>query len=156
MTAKPLSQLTAVSPLDGRYASKCDALSAYFSEYGLMKYRVLVEIRWLQALAAHEQISELAPLSAAASSFLDDVAANFSLEDATRVKEIEATTNHDVKAIEYLLKEKLATYPELTEHLEFVHFACTSEDINNTAHALMLTAGRDRVLLPALDAVIEL
>lgn len=153
MTAMPLSQLTAVSPLDGRYASKCDALSAYFSEYGLMKYRVLVEIRWLQALAAHEQISELAPLSAAASSFLDDVAANFSLEDATRVKEIEATTNHDVKAIEYLLKEKLATYPELTEHLEFVHFACTSEDINNLAYALMLKAGRDEVVLPEMRLV---
>ncbi len=153
MTAQPFNQLTAISPLDGRYASKCDSLAPFFSEYGLMKYRVLVEIRWLQALAANEQITELAALSAEASQFLDEVAAGFSLEDAARVKEIEATTNHDVKAIEYFIKEKLTSNPELTHHLEFVHFACTSEDINNLAYALMLKAGRDEVLLPEMKLV---
>lgn len=150
MTSQVSNQLTAVSPLDGRYAKKCDSLSPYFSEYGLMKHRVLVEIRWLQALAAHPQINELTSLSDSATAYLDRVAADFSLNDAARVKEIEATTNHDVKAIEYFIKEKLADNPELTEHLEFVHFACTSEDINNLAYALMLKAGRDEVLLPEM------
>ena len=150
MTSQVPNQLTAVSPLDGRYAKKCDSLSPYFSEYGLMKHRVLVEIRWLQALAAHPQITELTSLSDSATAYLDRVAADFSLNDAARVKEIEATTNHDVKAIEYFIKEKLADNPELTEHLEFVHFACTSEDINNLAYALMLKAGRDEVLLPEM------
>lgn len=150
MTSQVSNQLTAVSPLDGRYAKKCDSLSPYFSEYGLMKHRVLVEIRWLQALAAHPQITELTSLSDSATAYLDRVAADFSLDDAARVKEIEATTNHDVKAIEYFIKEKLADNPELTEHLEFVHFACTSEDINNLAYALMLKAGRDEVLLPEM------
>ena len=150
MTSQVSNQLTAVSPLDGRYAKKCDSLSPYFSEYGLMKHRVLVEIRWLQALAAHPQITELTSLSDSATAYLDRVAADFSLNDAARVKEIEATTNHDVKAIEYFIKEKLADNPELTEHLEFVHFACTSEDINNLAYALMLKAGRDEVLLPEM------
>ena len=150
MTSQVSNQLTAVSPLDGRYAKKCDSLSPYFSEYGLMKHRVLVEIRWLQALAAHPQITELTSLSDSATAYLDRVAADFSLNDAARVKEIESTTNHDVKAIEYFIKEKLADNPELTEHLEFVHFACTSEDINNLAYALMLKAGRDEVLLPEM------
>ena len=150
MTTQAASQLTAISPLDGRYASKCDSLAPFFSEYGLMKYRVLVEIRWLQALAAHPQITELSALSDTATAFLDDVAENFSLDDAARVKAIESTTNHDVKAIEYFIKEKLETNPELTEHLEFVHFACTSEDINNLAYALMLKAGRDSVVLPQM------
>ena len=150
MTSQVSNQLTAVSPLDGRYAKKCESLSPYFSEYGLMKHRVLVEIRWLQALAAHPQITELTSLSDSATAYLDRVAADFSLNDAARVKEIEATTNHDVKAIEYFIKEKLADNPELTEHLEFVHFACTSEDINNLAYALMLKAGRDEVLLPEM------
>ncbi len=150
MTSQVSNQLTAVSPLDGRYATKCDSLSPYFSEYGLMKHRVLVEIRWLQALAAHPQITELTSLSDSATAYLDRVAADFSLNDAARVKEIESTTNHDVKAIEYFIKEKLADNPELTEHLEFVHFACTSEDINNLAYALMLKAGRDEVLLPEM------
>ena len=153
MTSQVSNQLTAVSPLDGRYAKKCDSLSPYFSEYGLMKHRVLVEIRWLQALAAHPQITELTSLSDTANAYLDRVAADFSLNDAARVKEIEATTNHDVKAIEYFIKEKLADNPELTEHLEFVHFACTSEDINNLAYALMLKAGRDEVLLPEMRLV---
>ena len=153
MTSQVSNQLTAVSPLDGRYAKKCDSLSPYFSEYGLMKHRVLVEIRWLQALAAHPQITELTSLSDSATAYLDRVAADFSLNDAARVKEIEATTNHDVKAIEYFIKEKLADNPELTEHLEFVHFACTSEDINNLAYALMLKAGRDEVLLPEMRLV---
>jgi adenylosuccinate lyase len=153
MTAQAISQLTAVSPLDGRYAAKCDALSPYFSEYGLMKHRVLVEIRWLQALAAHSQITELAPLSPNASQFLDAIADDFSLDDAARVKAIESTTNHDVKAIEYFIKEKLEGHSELTEHSEFVHFACTSEDINNLAYALMLKAGLNEVVLPEMRLV---
>ena len=150
MTTQASSQLTAVSPLDGRYANKCDSLSPFFSEYGLMTHRVLVEIRWLQALAAHSQIDELSPLTDTANAFLNSLAEDFSLNDAARVKEIEATTNHDVKAIEYFIKEKLAGNAELTEHSEFVHFACTSEDINNLAYALMLKAGRDEVVLPEM------
>ena len=150
MTTQASSQLSAVSPLDGRYATKCDSLSPFFSEYGLMKHRVLVEIRWLQALATHSQIDELSPLTDTANAFLNSLAEDFSLNDAARVKEIEATTNHDVKAIEYFIKEKLADNAELTEHSEFVHFACTSEDINNLAYALMLKAGRDEVVLPEM------
>ena len=114
MTTQAYSQLTAVSPLDGRYANKCDSLSPFFSEYGLMNHRVLVEIRWLQALAAHSQIDELSPLTDTANAFLNSLAEDFSLNDAARVKEIEATTNHDVKAIEYFIKEKLAGNAELT------------------------------------------
>jgi len=150
MTTQASSQLTAVSPLDGRCANKNDSLSPFFSEYGLMKHRVLVEIRWLQALATHSQIDELSPLTDTANAFLNSLAEDFSLNDAARVKEIEATTNHDVKAIEYFIKEKLADNAELTEHSEFVHFACTSEDINNLAYALMLKAGRDEVVLPEM------
>lgn len=150
MTTQASSHLTAVSPLDGRYANKCDSLSPFFSEYGLMKHRVMVEIRWLQALAAHSQIDELNPLTDTANAFLNSLAEDFSLNDAAHVKEIEATTNHDVKAIEYFIKEKLADNAELTEHSEFVHFACTSEDINNLAYALMLKAGRDEVVLPEM------
>lgn len=153
MTSLPFSQLTAVSPLDGRYSSKCDSLAPYFSEYGLMGYRVLVEVRWLQALIDSEEVPELAAVSKDAEGYLNSIAEDFSLADAARVKEIEATTNHDVKAIEYLIKEKLEGHAEFQQALEFVHFACTSEDINNLAYALMLKAGRDEVVLPEMHEV---
>ncbi|MDP3365136.1 MAG: lyase family protein, partial [Pseudomonas sp.] len=126
-----LSSLTAVSPVDGRYAGKTSALRPIFSEYGLIRSRVLVEVRWLQRLAAHEGIPEVAPFSAEANALLNELAENFAVEHAERVKEIERTTNHDVKAVEYLLKEQAAKLPELDKVSEFIHFACTSEDINN-------------------------
>ncbi len=150
MTASPL---TALSPLDGRYAAKIEALRPIFSEMGLMQRRVLVEVRWLQALAAEKAITEVAPFSAQASAMLNALADKFSLTDAERVKDIEGTTNHDVKAIEYFIKEKIGADAELAKAKEFVHFACTSEDINNLAYALMLRDAR-AVLLPALDSVI--
>ncbi|QEN48941.1 adenylosuccinate lyase [Pseudomonas protegens] len=145
-----LSSLTAVSPVDGRYAGKTQALRPIFSEYGLIRARVLVEVRWLQRLAAHSAISEVPAFSAEANAVLNALAENFSLEHAERVKEIERTTNHDVKAIEYLLKEQAAKLPELANVSEFIHFACTSEDINNLSHALMLLEGRDEVMLPLM------
>ena len=145
-----LSSLTAVSPVDGRYAGKTQALRPIFSEYGLIRARVLVEVRWLQRLAAHPAISEVPAFSAEANAVLNTLAENFSLEHAERVKEIERTTNHDVKAIEYLLKEQAAKLPELAQVSEFIHFACTSEDINNLSHALMLREGRDDVMLPLM------
>lgn len=145
-----LSSLTAVSPVDGRYAGKTQALRPIFSEYGLIRARVLVEVRWLQRLAAHSAISEVPTFSAEANAVLNALAENFSLEHAERVKEIERTTNHDVKAIEYLLKEQAAKLPELANVSEFIHFACTSEDINNLSHALMLREGRDEVMLPLM------
>ncbi|MGQ7958160.1 adenylosuccinate lyase [Pseudomonas sp. SP16.1] len=155
-----LSSLTAVSPVDGRYAGKTSALRPIFSEYGLIRSRVLVEVRWLQRLAAHEGIPEVAPFSAEANALLNKLAEDFQLEHAERVKEIERTTNHDVKAVEYLLKEQAAKLPELDKVSEFIHFACTSEDINNLSHALMLREGRDNVLLPLMkqlaDAIREL
>jgi len=150
MTASPL---TALSPLDGRYATKVEPLRPIFSEMGLMQRRVLVEVRWLEALAAEKAIAEVAPLSARASTLLHALADKFALADAERVKEIERTTNHDVKAIEYFIKEKIGTDAELARAKEFVHFACTSEDINNLAYALMLRDAR-AVLQPALDGVI--
>ena len=150
-----LNSLTAVSPIDGRYGSKTEALRGIFSEYGLIYHRVLVEVRWLQSLAAHEQISEVPPLSEHANDILEKIISDFSLEDAQRVKNIERTTNHDVKAVEYFLKEKIAGNDELEAISEFIHFACTSEDINNLSHALMLREGRDNVLLPQMDAVIH-
>ncbi|MDX1452416.1 MAG: lyase family protein, partial [Oleiphilaceae bacterium] len=154
-----LSSLTAVSPIDGRYGSKVSELRSIFSEFGLIKFRVEVEIRWFQTLAAHPEIEELPPFSDGANAYLDALVANFSVADAERVKEIEATTNHDVKAVEYLIKEKLDAakdqYPELAAGSEFVHFACTSEDINNLSHGLMLKAGLEESLLPAMHAVIE-
>ncbi|MDD9179430.1 MULTISPECIES: adenylosuccinate lyase [Aliivibrio] len=149
-----LSALTAVSPVDGRYGSKTISLRSIFSEYGLLKYRTVVEVRWLQKLAATQSIAEVATLSAEANQFLDDIAANFSEEDAMRIKDIERTTNHDVKAVEYFLKEKVADVPELHAINEFIHFACTSEDINNTSHALMLKEARDTVILPEIRNVI--
>ena len=144
------SAITAISPLDGRYQNKCDDLAPYFSEFALMRYRVLVEVKWLQKLAAHDAIEELAAISASGNMALDDLYENFSIEDAERIKEIESTTNHDVKAVEYFIKEKLGEIKELSEQLEFVHFACTSEDINNLSYALMLRDGRNKVMIPAM------
>ncbi|PTQ73999.1 adenylosuccinate lyase [Pseudomonas sp. GV071] len=155
-----LSSLTAVSPVDGRYASKTSALRPIFSEYGLVRFRVMVEVRWLQRLAAHTGVPEVAPFSAEANALLNALVDNFQVEHAERVKEIERTTNHDVKAVEYLLKEQVTKLPELAAVSEFIHFACTSEDINNLSHALMLREGRDTVLLPLMqqlaDAIREL
>ena len=150
-----LNALTAISPVDGRYGSKTVDLRNYFSEFGLIKYRVMVEVRWLQQLAATTQIAEVPALSAEANLVLNDIVDNFSLSDAERVKEIERTTNHDVKAVEYLLKEKVAANAELSAISEFIHFACTSEDINNLSHGLMLSEARSKVLLPQCDALLE-
>ncbi|WP_456380179.1 adenylosuccinate lyase [Thiolapillus sp.] len=150
-----LTPLTAVSPIDGRYASKTESLRTIFSEYGLIYHRVLVEVRWLQSLAAHEQIPEVPALSTHANQILEQIVTGFSEEDARRIKNIERTTNHDVKAVEYFLKEKISGNDELEAISEFIHFACTSEDINNLSHALMLREGRDSVLLPQMDATIH-
>jgi len=150
-----LSSLTALSPLDGRYASKTAALRPIFSEFGLIKARVTVEVRWLQMLATNPGIAEVPAFSAAANALLDGIVDNFSEADAARVKEIERTTNHDVKAVEYLLKEKVADNAELAAIAEFFHFACTSEDINNLSYALMLNEARAAVLLPTLDRMID-
>ena len=150
-----LSALTAVSPVDGRYGSKTSVLRSIFSEFGLLKYRTIVEIRWLQKLAATDAIVEVPVFSAEANAFLDRIAAEFSEQDALRIKTIERTTNHDVKAVEYFLKEKVAELPELHAVNEFIHFACTSEDINNLSHALMLTEARKKVMLPEVRNVIN-
>ncbi len=150
-----LTSLTAVSPVDGRYGSRTSALRPIFSEYGLIRNRVLVEVRWLQRLAAHASITEVAPFSDTANAALNELAENFQLEHAERVKEFERTTNHDVKAVEYLLKEQAQKLPELAKVTEFIHFACTSEDINNLSHALMLREGRDDVLLPLMRKLAE-
>ncbi|HAG75387.1 MAG TPA: adenylosuccinate lyase, partial [Thauera sp.] len=148
------SPLTALSPLDGRYHGKVAGLRDHFSEHGLIRNRVKVEVEWLKALAADAALAEIAPFSVATVAELDAVVADFSTADGEAVKAIEATTNHDVKAMEYWLKKRLGHNAEVMKVSEFIHFACTSEDINNTSHALMLAEGRDRVLLPALDAVI--
>ena len=147
------SALLALSPLDGRYAGKVDALRPIFSEYGLIKARITVEVEWLLALAAEPGIVELAPFSDAAIARLRALAASFSPAQAARVKEIERTTNHDVKAVEYFIKEQLKDDAELAPALEFVHFACTSEDINNLSYGLMLEQARREVLLPTLDGI---
>ena len=152
MTAS--SPLTALSPLDGRYAGKVESLRPIFSEFGLMHRRVLVEVRWLLALADEASVAEVTPPDAPARSFLMTLADGFALQDAERIKTIERTTNHDVKAIEYFLKERIGEHAELSKAKEFVHFACTSEDINNLAYALMLRDARDSVLLPALDKLL--
>ncbi len=149
-----LSSLTAVSPVDGRYGRKTKQLRPIFSEYGLIYHRVLVEIHWLKALSQHTGITEVTQLSDEANQFLSNIIDDFSEQDALRVKEIESTTNHDVKAVEYFLKEKIADNSELMAISEFIHFACTSEDINNLSHALMLKAGRE-LLLEQLQAVTE-
>ncbi len=148
-----LTPLTALSPLDGRYRRTGERLAPYFSEYGLIRQRVRVEIAWLKALAAEPSIREVPPFSPATLGELDTLAAGFSVADAQRVKAIEQTTNHDVKAVEYFLKERLGGNVEVMRVKEFIHFACTSEDINNLAHALMLMEARARVLLPALEAL---
>jgi adenylosuccinate lyase len=150
----PLSPLTALSPLDGRYAARLEPLRALFSEYALIRFRVLVEVEWLKALAAEPGISEVPPFSAATIAQLDATAKSFDESDGSHVKLIEARTNHDVKAIEYFLKEKLAGNPEVSRVAEFIHFACTSEDINNVCHALMVKRARDDVMLPGLDRII--
>jgi adenylosuccinate lyase len=149
-----LSPLTAISPIDGRYAEKTHSLRLIFSEYGLIRYRVLVEIRWLQALAAHPGILEVPPLSASAVARLEAIAEGFDATEAQQVKAFEKTTNHDVKAVEYYLKAQIKDHPELAAISEFIHFACTSEDINNLAYALMLRDARELVLQPALDKLI--
>ena len=150
----PLTTLSALSPLDGRYAAKTDKLRPILSEAGFMHHRVKVEIAWLKALA-QAGFAEIKPFSPAATALLDKLAAEFVEADAERIKEIEAVTNHDVKAVEYWLKEKVKDVPELVTASEFIHFACTSEDINNTSHGMMLKAARDTVLLPALQAVVD-
>ena len=150
MSSTPLSSLTAVSPIDGRYSGKTEVLRTVFSEFGLIRYRVMVEVRWLQQLAAHAEVIEVPAFSDDANALLDRLVSNFTLEHAERVKEIERKTNHDVKAVEYLIKEVIAGNTELQAVSEFVHFACTSEDINNLSHALMLKEGRDQIVLPAL------
>jgi adenylosuccinate lyase len=150
-----LSSLTAVSPVDGRYGEKVSPLRGIFSEYGLLKFRVQVEVRWLQKLAATAEIKEVPAFDADANAFLDAIVANFNEDDAARIKTIERTTNHDVKAVEYFLKEKVATVPALHAVSEFIHFACTSEDINNLSHALMLDTARRDVILPYWTQLID-
>jgi adenylosuccinate lyase len=150
-----LSSLTAVSPVDGRYGSKTAELRAIFSEFGMIHYRVEVEVRWLRSLAEHPDVIEVPELSREASARLDQIVADFDEADARQVKEIERTTNHDVKAVEYFLKQKTSDLAELRAISEFIHFACTSEDINNLAHALMLKRGCERCLLPAMDELIS-
>lgn len=150
-----LTALTAISPIDGRYADQTAGLRPIFSEYGLIRHRVLVEVRWLQALARHPGISEVPPLGEHANRILEGLVEHFSLADAQRVKNIERATNHDVKAVEYLLKERIAGNAELEAVSEFIHFACTSEDINNLAYALMLREARAQALLPGLDGLID-
>jgi adenylosuccinate lyase len=149
-----LSALSAISPIDGRYGSKTSSLRTVFSEFGLIKNRVTVEIRWLQKLAQHPQITEVPAFDAEANDTLNNIVANFSEQDAQAIKDIEATTNHDVKAVEYFIKQKIETNAQLKTVTEFVHFACTSEDINNLSHGLMLREGRN-VVLKEVDAIID-
>ena len=148
-------KLTSISPIDGRYSDKTGPLKTIFSEFGLIKYRLLVEVRWLEAMSKNSEISEVPLFSSEANKKLLAIADNFSIEDARAIKEIEKTTNHDVKAIEYFLKEKVSTTPEHQKVSEFIHFACTSEDINNLSHALMLENGRE-VLLAEMTEVLNL
>jgi len=149
-----LSALSAISPVDGRYGSKVKSLRPIFSEFGLIKYRVTVEVRWLQKLATATEIAEVPAFSETANTLLDAIVSEFSEADALRIKKIEATTNHDVKAVEYFLKEKISDNAELHAITEFIHFACTSEDINNLSHGLMLKDCREQVLLPAIDDIL--
>jgi len=149
------SAITALSPLDGRYQTKVEPLRIYFSEFALVRYRVQVEVAWLKALSYEPGIVEVPPFSAETNTQLDNLAANFSVADGLAVKAIEATTNHDVKAVEYWLKQKLSDNAEVAKVAEFIHFACTSEDINNLSHGLMLKTSREQVMLPALDNIIN-
>ena len=153
--ALALSALTAVSPVDGRYGSKTEALREIFSEYGLLKSRVIVEVRWLQKLATVSTIAEVPALNNAANELLNTIVNEFCLEDAQRIKDIEATTNHDVKAVEYFLKEKVESNTDLQQINEFIHFACTSEDINNLSHGLMLDDAISNVVLPYCDQLVN-
>ncbi|MBM2829848.1 MAG: adenylosuccinate lyase [Gammaproteobacteria bacterium] len=154
-THMDLSPLTAISPVDGRYADRTAELRPIFSEYGYMRYRIKMEIAWLQALAARRDISEIPALSKQSGQFFDAIVDNFSEQDARRIKEIEGVTNHDVKAIEYFLKEKIKDNPGFMKLSEFFHFACTSEDINNLCHAMMLKDARTQIILPLLDKIIS-
>lgn len=155
MSLQQLTELTALSPVDGRYGQRTSSLREHFSEFGLIRARVEVEVRWLQRLAAHPQIEEVAELSAEANKFLDALVSNFSLADAQAVKDHEKVTNHDVKAVEYFIKDQLEKLPELKQVSEFVHFACTSEDINNLSYALMLKNGLEQAMLPVMREVAQ-
>ncbi len=150
-----LSSLTAVSPIDGRYASKCSDLRGIFSEYGLMRFRVAVEVAWLKKLAATPAIKEVPAFSPEAIAFLDKIVSDFNIADAQAIKKHESVTNHDVKAVEYFLKDKVENVPEINAVKEFIHFACTSEDINNNSHALMLKTARAEVIVPLFQQVID-
>ncbi|CAG9001028.1 MAG: Adenylosuccinate lyase [Candidatus Celerinatantimonas neptuna] len=150
-----LSALTAISPIDGRYGDKTRELRSHCSEFGLIKYRVTVEVRWLQKLSSHPEIKEVNSLSESAHQFLDEIINSFDESDAKRIKNIEKTTNHDVKAVEYFLKEKVAKQSELAQISEFIHFACTSEDINNLSYGLMLSEAREQILLPYLHKLTD-
>ena len=149
-----MASLTALSPLDGRYAAKTRPLQEHFSEFALIRHRIRIEVKWLEALADERAFTALPSLSKDARGALDEAAANFSVQDAERVKALEATTNHDVKAVEYWLRERFASNREISDAAEFIHFACTSEDINNLAHALMVNGARESVLLPAIDRIV--
>lgn len=151
-----LSPLTAISPIDGRYDSKTEALRSVFSEYALMRFRLIVEIRWFEALAEEKLFTEIKPLDKKSKLFLNDIIENFNEADAKKIKNIERKINHDVKAVEYFLKEKFSTYPELAANKEFIHFACTSEDINNLAYALMLKTARQKCLAPLINEIITI
>jgi adenylosuccinate lyase len=151
-----ISPLMAISPLDGRYLDKVNNVRPIFSEYGLMKFRVLVEIRWLQMLAENAKLPELPPFSKHANDILNAIVEDFSEQDATRIKHIESGINHDVKAVEYYIKERIVNNKELQAASEFIHFGCTSEDINNLAYGLMLQAARQQCILPAIDEVLAL
>lgn len=150
-----LSRLTAISPVDGRYGDKAAELQPFFSEYGLIRHRVIVEVRWLQSLAENPAIVEIPKLSDEANAYLEGIIQRFDVTEAAKVKAIEATTNHDVKAVEYYLKQQASDHPELLRIREFFHFACTSEDINNLAYGLMLKSARDEAVLPLMDQAIN-
>ena len=151
-----LSALTAISPVDGRYQNKTDALRPIFSEYGLFRYRVLVEVEWLKKLSKNSSIKEIESFSASSTSLLNNIKDNFSIVDAERIKEIEKTTNHDMKAVEYFIREKIQSDSELKNISQFIHFACTSEDINNLSYALMLKDARESILVPKLQKLVTI
>ena len=149
-----LSALTAISPVDGRYQNKTDVLRPIFSEYGLFRFRVLIEIEWLKKLSKNPNMKEIEPFSASSTSLLDNIKNNFSIDDAKQIKKIEKITNHDMKAVEYFIREKIQSDPKLKNVSQFIHFACTSEDINNLSYALMLKDARENILLPKLQKLI--
>ncbi len=151
-----LSALTAISPVDGRYQNRTDSLRPIFSEYGLFRYRVQVEIEWLKKLSENSSIKEIESLSASSISLLNSIKDNFSIEDAERIKEIEKTTNHDMKAVEYFIREKIQSDSKLKNISQFIHFACTSEDINNLSYALMLKDAREAILVPKLQQLVTI